>query len=390
MASHSSPFDHHFQKLLALHQRGEAEDLFAELLHHGPSLCNPLADFLLKHPPAPELSILLDLLSKCMDDRAIPLLMRFLDSGVPELRRAAANGLGWHRARAALEALDELEGNDPHEAVRFEARLAIDEILQDFPKLHSLLHYHQPDPRTAAAAEPGQRLELVRCLPRLLAIKYKAVPVHISAGEVLHLAVSSGSETRLASTLEALTGHTVQLHSWTPERIQQAIDGLYSFGDDDFCTFPASLTPAAREEIIEVVLSGVRPAEPASPLPETSDAVEVVQAFLASCEFMKLEHVEIFFEPPSMTLQGRGGGKDVYTLDPPPEALRERFLTALRIVARLEPGGGRQRRQHGAIECRQHEPHFTAHLDSEAGDGRETLRVHLARTNGEGGTAPDA
>ncbi len=393
MARHPSPFDHQFNKLLVLHRRGEAEELFTELLRHGHSICNPLADFLLKHPGAPELSILIDLLSKCMDDRAVPLLMRFLDSGIAELRRAAANGLGWHRARVALEALDELEGTDPDNDVRLEARLAIDEILRDFPKLRSLLHYHEPmnRPQAAIAGEheriPGattrpdseQRLELIRCLPRLLALKYNAVPIHVSPAKLLHLGVPSGSEKRLVEPLSTLTGRSVQLHSWTRERIRQAIEELYSLGDDDFCTFHQELTPGARDEVVEAVLAGVRPAEPASPLAETSDAVEAVQAFLTSCECMKLDEVDIRYAPPEMTLEGRRADGSVYTLDAPPEGHRERFLSALRIVARLEPGAGLEHQRGGVIRCCQHAPHFTAHVEALKALEGETLRVRLER-----------
>lgn len=384
MPANQSPYDYQFEKLMELHQEGEGEEsaLFAELLRHGPAIAEPLGQFLVRQKEAPRLAVLISLLGKCMDDRGTGVLLRFLKSPVSELRRAAANAVGWNRARAGLETLDDLEGSDPDPKVREEARRAIEEILRDFPKLALLLKHHRPMEHSAGAIpefqpqqqpDEHQRRKLMAALPRLLAMKYSAVPLHFAAGDQLHIAARSGSERRLIAPLTEITGHHVQLHSWSPSRIRQGIEKFYVLGDDDFCTFHDSLTPMAREEVIETILAGVRPEEPACPLDEVNDAVEAAQVFLSLCASMNLATVVIRHEPPRLVLEARDRSGAAVPVSPPQPGHAERFLTALRILAGLQPAQGLGEQTGGKIRCFSCNPAFTALVSSSKTLEREAL-----------------
>lgn len=385
MASPVPNFDERFRQLMG---PGASEAIVADLIRQGSAILAPLSDFLGRQSETPALVPLLGLLGKCRDDRAVSLLLRFLESPVPELRRAAANGLGWHRARVALETLDRLEGTDPDERVRHECRAAVEEVLKDFPKLAAFLHHHKPLPPTTprpgggapapyddSAPDETQALRLMACLPRLLAVKYSAVPLHFAAGDHLHLAVRLGSERRLVPTLAELTGHHVDLHGWTPERVTSALERLYRLGDDDFCSLAAGLTPVARDEVVELVLQAVRPEEPACPLAEANDAVEAVQVFLSCCGAMALGEVQVAYEPPEMVILGRRRDGTPVRLDPPEPPHRERFLTALRILAGIPSGIGRH--PAGRIRCVVNAPPFEAEVTGEKAPEKEVLHLTL-------------
>lgn len=369
-----------------------AEELFVELLREGGVIVEPLVDFILRQTQEPRIAPLVDLLGKTMDDRAIPVLMRLLESTEPDIRRAAACGLGWNRARAGLEALDNVEGNDTDPKVRIEARAAIDEILRGFPRLEGILRHHVPMPPQDAATpashdevptdhpDEEQRLKLIASLPRLLALKYTAVPMHFSPGHQLHIAVRQGSERRLIPTMSALTNYHVHLHARPAEVIRNAIDKLYLLGDDDFCAFHDRLTPLARDEVVETVLSSVRPDEPACPLSEVNDAVEAVQVFLSCCGHMKLREASVVFAPPDMTITGVADGNREVTLSAPLLPHRERFMTALRIVAMLDPGAGLSRQDGGRIRCPHGNGGFVARVKSEKTIERDALTLAFERT----------
>lgn len=386
MAANHSPFDYQFERLMQADEGGggETHPLFIELLRHGHTLADPLAEFLLRQKEGPRLAILVNLLGKCMDGRAANVLIHFLKSGEPALRRAAANALGWNRSRAGLEMLDRVEGNDPDPAVREEARAAIEEILREFPNLASLLKHHKPLPPPEARIsgehdlgapdqpDDHQRLKLMAALPRLLAVKYNALPLHFSPGSQLHMAVNSGSERRLMATLSQLTGYHVQLHPWPPERIRNALETFYTLGDDDFCTFHDRLQPMAREEVVEAVLAGVRTDEPMCPLDESNDAAEAVQSFLSCLVAQDAADFHISYEPPHMVLLGHTRSGGALELGPPEENHRERFLTALRLLAGLDARTGLGQQKGGRIHCHQCDPPATfavraeKHLSSEA------------------------
>ncbi len=364
----------------------------AELLRSGPGIFSPLADFLIGQTPDPRHAPLVTLLGKTMDERAIPILVKMLDSDEWELRRAAANALGWNRARAALESLDRLEGEDPDPHVRQEARAALDEILRELPGLASRLTHHRPLDREPDATTPAshdevprhgpdeeQRLKLIAAFPRLLALKYQAVPIHFSPGERLHMGVRMGSERRLVATLSALTGTHVQLQPWPLNRITQEIEKLYAMGDDDFCAFHERLTPLARDEVVEIVLSGVRPDEPGCPLDEVNDAVEAVQVFLSCCGSMRLADASVRHAPPEMSIQATTVEGQAVEIGPPLPHLRERFMAALRFAAMLKPGGGLGHQEGGRIRCTQCQLGFVAHVNDEKSLEHETLHLKIYR-----------
>jgi HEAT repeat protein len=113
-------------------------------------------------------AVLLDLMGKLGDARAVTLLMRFLDIEVPELRMAAAVAVGWLQAPAAIEKLDQMEGSDPDSGVRAEARAAIEQILHGIseprasaapPSLHARAGRHR--------GAPGElEYRLIHAVPR--------------------------------------------------------------------------------------------------------------------------------------------------------------------------------------------------------------------------------
>lgn len=388
MANHSH-YEHQFQQLMELQECGDGDGLFAELLRHGPSIFEPLSDYILRDPDNPRCAILVDLLSKCLDDRCIRVLMSLLESREAEIRRAAANGLGWNRARVGLEALDTLEGNDPDERVRQEARTAIDEILKDFPKLAELLRHHRTgreagrdisgdhDEVPRQGHDPEQTLKLMATLPRLLAVKYKTVPLHFSPNDQLHLAVRNGSERRLIATMSELTGHGVELHGWPEDKIELAIEQLYKLGDDDFCAFHNSLTPLARDEVVEVIIAGVRPNEPGCPLSEVNDAVEAAQVFLSCCGLLRVWEAKVEFRPPEMTITAKNKDGLPVVLEAPQPVHRERFISALRILANLDPGAGLAKQDGGKIRCTHCDPKYTAHVSSEKNFEGETVKMRF-------------
>src|SRR5690606_9749358 len=206
MAHQQDPNEFQYEALLVYHEGGNVEErdkIFERLLHRGPEIFDSLAEFVIKQPNEPRLEILLELLAKLGDLRAAPILIRFTEIEVDELRVQAVIGLGWLRARAALEILDVLEASDPCEDVRTEARIAVEEILRDFPNLRSMLKHHQTlsigdepiqrdsDDDIRRTTPPGgeERQRLVGMFPRLLALRFKAIPLGVGPGGVMGFAV---------------------------------------------------------------------------------------------------------------------------------------------------------------------------------------------------------
>ena len=369
MSSDREPRRWQFEELMILKERGdeqEAAALFQKSLQLGPDLFDPLASFLIKQPNHPRIAILIELLGKLGDNRAQPILIRFLDIAVKELRFAAAVGLGWMRARAALEKLDVLEGFDTDEDVRREARIAIEEILRDFPTLRSKLKYHtrvslprQPIPVDDETAilltrtpDGEERRRLVGMLPRLLALRYRAVPLGIGPGGVVAVAVRADLQEDPAERLRELIGHEVELHGWPLPCIYERILTFYAWGDDDWVQCSETLTEAARQEVCHVILDNILPEEPHPPLEDCSDCIEAIQSFLsiaAQCHYkaayLALGPGEEDFE--AIMLDAGGNSTD---LGAPPPALRRRFLNAIRILAKLNvPGSTHGTR--GSIQC---------------------------------------
>ncbi len=389
MSQWQSPFDPHFHRLIEQQDAASGSEVFADLLKQGSAIIEPLCRFIDRQPDEPRLAVLVELLGKTMDRQTITALVDLLNSDVPEIRRAAANGLGWNHAVQALEALDWLEANDGDARVRQEARAAIEEVLRLFPKQRETLVHHkatnEPGARIAGehdevptgAPDEAQRLRLMAALPRLLALKYRAVPLHISPGDKLHLAVRGGGERYLIAALADLTGLHIELHNWTNDRIQKAIDELYTLGDDDFCTFHAGLTPMARDEVVERVLSGVRPQEPSSPLSESHDAAEAVQFFLSTCCFLRVGLATIHSTPHAMTIVAERGGEQIAELPPPPVPLRERFLCALRLVAGFDPVAGLGPQEGGRIRIALCKPAWIVHVSGDKGIEGEVLRLRF-------------
>lgn len=344
-------FDYQFELLMELHENGEqeeAETRFVHLLRDGAQLYNPLADFLLRQPNEPRVAILIELLAKTGDQRAVPILMRFLDISVAELRFSATVALGWLRAPAALEKLDRLEANDPEPTVREEARLAIDEILDERPALASLLHHHQPlfpempkgtatDDSNASWLDVDQLRHLRRVFPRLLASRYAAVPLHFRHNGTLLMAVPAGQEATLRGKLAELTGHHVELRPWTKERINQTIQRVYIEGDDDFCQEGMRLTPSARKELTQIVLEGLAPDEPLCPLDEANDGVEALISFLSTLVQMDSRRAIVESRPTGeMILRIGLESRGQISVVPPTAHLRECFLRALLFLAGIE------------------------------------------------------
>ncbi|MBI5155342.1 hypothetical protein HZA57_08905 [Candidatus Poribacteria bacterium] len=352
MTTHHDSHKWQFRELLSLYESGnrqEADHLFEKLLHIGTEIFDSLANFTIEEPNHPRLAILLDLLAKIGDLRAAPILIRFLDIPVLELRVHAAVGLGWLRARAALEKLDVLEGMDPEEEVRRECQLAIEEILHDFPRLRTLCKHHKPIalPRRPISLDnetvisrttaPGgeERRRLAGLLPRMLALKYRAVPLGIGPGGVLGLAVRADLQTDPSDQLRRLTGHEVDLHGWPLPRIYERLLTFYEWGDDDWVQFHESVTPEARQEIRSIVLGNVLPNEPHPLLEDCTDSNEAVLSFLSIClqhrdASARVEHTGPDNEL-TITMTDRSGKP--HDLAPPPDSLRVRFIRALRILA---------------------------------------------------------
>ncbi|MCC6547379.1 HEAT repeat domain-containing protein [Candidatus Sumerlaeota bacterium] len=345
----ASPYDFSFRKLMEAPEGTDTDALFTELLRHGPSLFDSLSLFILGEEQNPRVAVLVTLLGKTMDDRAIPMLMKLLDSANASTRRAAANALGWNRAPAALESLDRLSADDPDARVRDEARTAIEEILRDYPGMRSVLR-HQQDaasgphtiegPASAAQKSPArkaigqEKLKLIMTLPRLLAFKYRAVPLRFAGGDQLHLAIEKGRERRMITPMSAVTGYSVTLSAWPMERIHEQIEKLYTLGDDDFAAFFDHLNKQAQSEIVEMVTAGIHPNEPASPLDEANDGVEAAQAFLSSCAAMHVASATIFLDAATMIINATRRSGEVAAISLPPVAIRSRFMKTLMIAAR--------------------------------------------------------
>jgi hypothetical protein len=126
-----------------------------------------------------------------------------------------------------------------------------------------------------------------------------------------------GGETRLLGPLEAVTGRSVVLEPRSDQAVSQLIEKMYHQGDDDFIqaalelrrhregrqtgdaprdeflhpSLFGSLTPSAREELIEAILAGIRLDEPACPFEEASDVIEGLQSILAEAAQMKMDRV---------------------------------------------------------------------------------------------------
>ncbi len=326
----------------------ECDELFHKLLHHSIEVFEPLVDFTIEQPNHPRIAILLKLLGKIGDVRTAPILQRFLEIDVKELRVQAAIGLGWLRARAGLEMLDQLEGNDPEEEVRKEARIAIEEILRDFPLLRPMLKYHErvaikretikPDSQTDIARSTPvggeDRKRLVGMMPRLLAMKHRAVPLGIGPGGVVSVAVRADLEEDPTELLRTLLGREVQLHGWPLPKIYERILTFYKWGDDDWVQFGEYMTDPAREEIASIVLGNIVPSDLPPPLPDCVDSSEAVQSFLAICARGQYQSAILEYDDSSnrldITLQDREG--KCQSLDSPVGVAGARFMKALRIL----------------------------------------------------------
>jgi len=292
-------------------------------------------------------------MSKMGDPRAVGVLLKFLDSHLKELRLPAIIGLAWNRARVALEPLERMETDDPDPDVRREAQVAIEEILRDFPNLRSMLKNHKPilltrenvimdSESTIANLQPltdEHRQFLVARLPRLLALRYKAVPLFREAHDALVIAVPADPEfERPVEALERVTGCAIELRGWPLNKIYERLLTFYEWGDDDWVQFSPELTDAALCEIAEIVLEGIAPEAPHSPLPDCSDSIELIQSFLSQCvqrralsAVLEGDGEERTF---TVTLNLRGGERE--ELEPPPPHLRERFIRALKMIADCE------------------------------------------------------
>lgn len=265
----------------------------------------------------------------------------------------AAVGLGWLRARVAIEPLDQLEGNDPEPEVRREARVALEEILREFPNLRRLLKHHKPttlgredvvidSESTIAKLQPltdEHRRFLAGRLPRLLALKYKAVPLLREPGDVLVIAVPIDPEFEvMVDDLQRVTGCLVELRGWPLNLIYERLLTFYEWGDDDWVQFHEELTDEALCEIADIVLAAIAPAQPHAALPDCTDSVEAVQSFLSLC--VQRGAVSAILERDRQSgefhivLNGREGARE--SLDPPPPHMGERFLEALKLLADCE------------------------------------------------------
>lgn len=372
-----SPYDHQFERLVQLQEGEEAEELFTELLKHGGAIIDPIRAYLLRHPDEPDTAILVVLAAKTMEIQAITMLTQLLVSPVPEIRRAAAYGLGWNRAASALPLLDEMEGTDGDELVAMEARAAIEEILQRHPDKAKDLTYHQPVEPSPKAGDKGpaipsrEKRRLMAAMPRLLALHYKALPITFADDDILQIATEIGSERWAGEALPAIVGYRVRLEPWEEEPLLRAIHDFYHFGDDDFCSFHEEMTPEALQEIVELICASVRAQEPSCPLDEASDAVEAVQGFLSSCAALDVEEATIEYLPTSIALALHDqAGKAIY-VGIPPEEIRLRFLEVLRILA-TKRNGQKGERLEGMILCEESDPPFAVeYRESRLGEVRK-------------------
>ncbi|MEQ8822286.1 MAG: HEAT repeat domain-containing protein [Sumerlaeia bacterium] len=342
-----------FEEMLVLFENGEhgeAQALFEKFVERGPEIFDPLADYIIRQPNHPRIAPLIELLGKIGDNRGVPILTRFLEIEVKELRCAAAISLGWMHARAGLEKLDHLEGTDPDEEVRHEARLAIEEILREFPALRGQLKHHESvalphepmrvdDEQAIREMTPpgGEERDRLCCLlPRMLAMKLCAAPLGIGPGGVVAVAIKKDAQEDPSDRLTELMGRQVELHGWPREKVFDRILSFYQYGDDDWVKFAHCLTPAARKEITRLLLGKIAPDEPQTPLDECADASEAVLSFLSICA---QEHIDrVLIETNSsrgktMKLSLIDHDGNAHELPPPSPGVQATFIRALKIVA---------------------------------------------------------
>lgn len=356
--SSSDPFRFQFEALLVFEEernRDEREKVFERLLHRGAEIFDSLANFTLEQPNHERLAVLLELMGKLGDMRAVPILTRFLVNDLAELRAQAATALGWLRARAALETLDGLEAADPSDDVKREAAVAIEEILRVFPRLRPMLKNHktlsinaQPlrhdsSDDIARMTPPGgnERTRLVGMFPRVLAMRHKAVPLGLGPGGVVGFAVDPDATPDPRVTLKALVGREVDLHGWPLQCIYDRIISFYKWGDEDWVLYGRELTEEARLAVVELVLNTINPAQPAAALPDCVDAVEAAQALLTLLAWENYVSARIEFTDTygEFTLKLLDRHHQWSTVPPPPAAIQPRLVTALEMLSGLyRPG----------------------------------------------------
>ena len=227
-----------FELLISFHEHSDsaaAQELFSRLLTEKKDVFEPLSEFLAKNQETDGISILIELLGKMRNSTSAPLLLNFLKSKDRAVRLQSIIALGWLRARAALEQLDEIEARDPDEEIKREAGIAIEEILNDFPNMRDQLKFHQKiaikrnpitidTPAEIAATTPPsveQRRKLVGMMPRMLAMKCQVVPLGIGPGGVVGLAVDKNTSEDPTEFYSKIFGRKVDLHGWPREAIYE-------------------------------------------------------------------------------------------------------------------------------------------------------------------------
>ena len=402
MSHHQDSHRWQFQELQELVDQGDdqaARELFEKLLKAGSEIYDSLTTFIIEHPNAPRLAILLELYAKLGDPRAVPILMRFLELEVPELRLQAVIGLGWLRARVALEKLDEMEAGDPEENVREEARAAIEEILRDYPTLRKLCPKHRPL-EVARLVEQDSDLDIARTVlppddhrrrlagifPRLLARHHRATPLWLGSGGVISFAIPRDTQPGPADALRALTGREVELHAWPRERVYDWMLQFYAWGDDDWLAPGAELTDEALDQIASLVLQQIVPEEPHPALPDCADATEAATAFLSICAMgdhtsAVIEHAPAEGQLRLVVVNATG---ERLRLEPPQAKLHEGFLRAIKLLSNLEgprsvtnPRRPGERPERGRLYCehaRLGRPFEAAVVRSESG-GSEVITL---------------
>ncbi|MGF1573258.1 MAG: HEAT repeat domain-containing protein [Sumerlaeia bacterium] len=344
-----------FEMLIMMEEENDTEgckELFSRLLSEKHDVIIPLMDYIAERQDVPQIAILVKLLGKMGENAAAPLLIGLLKSKRTELRLQTIIALGWLRTRAALEQLDEIEARDSDEEVRREAGIAIEEILRDFPTLRDQLKFHQKiaikrNPITIDSKEvigrttpPGgeERRRLVGMMPRMLAMKNKAVPLGIGKGGVVGIAVDATTETDPTDYFAKLLGRSVELHGWPLQAIYERILSFYRWGDNDWVIFGEFMTDHARTEVMRLVTQGISPLEPHPPLPDCVDASEAVQSFLSICTQKPIRSAIIEFDEAGdlfvLTLVEKNGEK--ITLDAPPSILTARFMKGIELIANCQ------------------------------------------------------
>ncbi len=374
-----SPEDYQFEKLMNLAEAGRAGEHYARLLRKGSAIFDPLANFIIRQPNNARLAVLIELLGKLGDDRAVPLLMRFLEIPVPELKIAAATALGWLQAPAALEKLDDIEGNDPDPDVRHEARTAIEQILLLVPNLAHVLHHHSCMPKHGLEGQPGElEFRLIRALPRMIAFEFKCVPLAITDGSTLRVACRTGTPEEALAPLARIVGLELDATHWTADRIHDAQERLYTLGDDDFCEFHGELRPETKAELRRLILAGVRPEEPVCPLDEATDAVEAVQAFLSLCASNEDTRAIIEYrDGKSLSMRYIPGAQE-HRLAAPPADLWRAFLAALRLACAIDLP---RDVHHGLVTVPIPNAHTALSVEISGGAGLHSRRIEFLRTD---------